>query len=368
MNGGRLSIDGDNITVAGQTAPSPGITLIKTNLNVTGNNIVVSHIAIQRGTGASISDTANIRGDNIVFDHVSTWWGTDEVLSIHGSDNVTLYKSIIAEGLQFAGHEDGEHSKGSLINNSPTRLAMVGTLYANNAARSPRIDGGEIFLANHVVHNWGRFWDEPLGSGNKVFNQSELESCTICFNKAIQIRSGNNATLVNSVAVRGPDGFDGQYFISGHAGKGNLFEENNMIVDQSGNPLTVVNPAEINELSSPRIWPDGFEPLPTAEGFYEVLRTAGPRPGDRDFHHHRLITQIATQDIPGVSEIIDTEDEVGGYPAYKSSSRSLNNIPSTAEARRIWLDEMEDAIAVDRDIDLSYLYGLVGSVGDDRLR
>lgn len=367
LNGSGISVGGSNVTIAGQTAPSPGITLIRGNFSVSGDDIVVSHIAVQLGDGPKTTDASNISGSNVVYDHVSVWWGTDETLSLHGVNNVTLFKSIVAEALQFSGHRDGEHSKGSLINNSPKKLSLIGSFYANNAARNPRVDGGEVFFGNHVVHNWGPAWDEPAGSAAKVYNEAELANCTECFNKAIKIRGGCNASLVNSVAFRGPDTKDGQFFISGHVGNGHVFEMGSIIIDQVGNPLTVINPAELTTLSSPAIFPEGFEPLPAEEGFYEALRTVGPRPGDRDANHARLIRQVAEADTSR-SEIIDSQDEVGGYPQYPATTRAISEIPEGAAARQAWLDQLEDELAVDRGIDLSRLYGLLGSAASDRLR
>jgi hypothetical protein len=39
--------------------------------------------------------------------------------------------------------------------------------------------------------------------------------------------------------------------------------------------------------------------------------------------------------------IIDSQDEVGGYPSRESTRRELGTIPGGVEARRQWLDRME---------------------------
>jgi pectate lyase/predicted neuraminidase/lysophospholipase L1-like esterase len=359
LDGDGISISEDNITIAGQTAPSPGITLIRGNLTARGSDIVVSHIAIQLGTDVGgYPDSSNITGDNVVFDHVSVYWGKDETLSIHGVNNVTLYKCLIAESLQFCGHEDGEHSKGSLINKSPTNLGMIGTLYAHNAMRNPRVDGGEIFLGNHVVYNWGPGWDHK---GDKVHSEEELLDCPQCFQKVVSIRSGCDATLVNSVAIQGPDSV-AEYYLAGHNGEGNGYVDGNIIIDPLGNPLSAVDESEISVLSSPPIWPDGYQPMPADEALYEVLRTAGSRPGDRDAHHARVVRSVAAGD----GDIPDSQDEVGGYPDYAETRHSLT-VPDGEAARQVWLDDLEDRIAVDTEIDLSGLYDLVGSAASDKL-
>jgi hypothetical protein len=356
-----ITIGGSNLTVAGQTAPSPGITLLRANFSADGSDIVVSHLAVQLGDGVDgWPDASNIRGSNVVFDHVSVFWGMDETLSIHGVNNVTLFKCLIAEGLQFTGHEDCEHSKGSLINNDCQSLSMIGTMYAHNALRSPRVDGGEIFLGNHLVYNWGPGWDHQ---GDQVCSEEELVDCPQCFNKVVSARSGCNVTLVNSVAIQGPESL-AEYFLAGHNGDANGYLAENIIIDPAGNPLQGADESDITVLSSPPLWPDGYVPMPADEALYEGLRTVGPRPGDRDTHHARVVRTMAD----GNGAIIDSVDEVGGYPSYAATSRPIDSIPDGVDARQAWLDELEDQIAVDRGLDLTRLYGLVGSEASDRLR
>jgi len=68
------------------------------------------------------------------------------------------------------------------------------------------------------------------------------------------------------------------------------------------------------------------------------------------------------------SEIIDSQDEVGGYPNPAPTSRPIGSIPDGAAARQAWLDDLEDQIAVDRSVNLSSLHSIVGSAASDRLR
>jgi transglutaminase/protease-like cytokinesis protein 3 len=64
--------------------------------------------------------------------------------------------------------------------------------------------------------------------------------------------------------------------------------------------------------------------------------------------------------------VIDSQTQVGGYPDYPETSRSLA-VPDGAAVRQEWLDSLEDEIAVDTSVDLSRLYTLVGSRASDRL-
>ena len=326
---GNIKIASSNITIAGQTAPSPGISILRSNVSASGKDIVVSHITVLLGTGAAgYPDAANISGSNIVFDHVGIFWGKDETLSIHGVSNATLYKCIIGESLQFSGHSDGEHSKGSLINKNVSKLCIIGTLFGHNAMRNPRVDGGEIFLGNHVVYNWGPGWDHV---GAKVKSENDLLTCTHCFNKVVHI-GGTNATLVNSVAIQGPDS-KAEHFLAGtHSSGGQAYVEGNIIIDSTGKPLNVVDTPKITVLTSPPLWPTGYTPIPTEEAFYQTLRTAGSRPGDRDYHYSQFIQTIAD----GNGDIIDSQDEVGGYPKHAATSRPIGSIPDGEAARQAW--------------------------------
>ena len=340
---------GSNVTIAGQTAPSPGITLIRANFSADGDNSVVSHITILLGDDTNgEKDVANIRGDNVVFDHVTVAWSIDEVLSIHGVHNVTLYKCIIAEGLQYAGHGDGEHSKGSLINNSPSNLSLIGCLYAHNAMRNPRCDRGEIFIANQVNYNWTTGWDEPEPHW---------------FDWVVHVYDGVNVSFVGNVALQGPESI-GEIYLDGHISSTNYaYMDDNIIKDRAGNDLQVYDPNDIVVLDAPPLWPSGFEALPAHESLYENLRTVGSRPGDRDAHNSRIVKTVANGD----GAVIDSQDEVGGYPDYPGTTRSLI-VPDGAEARQEWLDSLEDVIAVDTSVDLSRLYNMVGSEASDILR
>ena len=348
-----------NVTIAGQTAPYPGITIIKGNVRTNTSDIVVSHITHHLGSQVDgYPDAWNVKGTNIVLDHVAVYWGKDETLVVGSSDDITLYKCIIAEGLQFTGHEDGEHSKGLHLQSGNTRVSVIGSLSVHSALRNPRMDGGEAFLGNYVLYNWGPGWDHR---GDKITSDSEIPGCTQCYNYAVSARRNGYITLVGSVALQGPESV-GEYFLSGHYGENAYaYINDNIIKDRNGNDLIMTDPA-ITVQNTPVVWPEGIDLLPADEALYEVLRTVGPQPGRRNNHNARIVKSVAE----GTGKIIDSEEEVGGYPDYTPTRRSIT-VPDGAEARQAWLDELEDEIAVDTSIDLSKLYEMVGSRDSDRL-
>ena len=51
-----------------------------------------------------------------------------------------------------------------------------------------------------------------------------------------------------------------------------------------------------------------------------MLANAGARPWDRDQHDVRVFADVAE----GRGEIIDSQEEVGGYPAYEPTARAFD--------------------------------------------
>ena len=78
------------LTIAGQTAPSPGITIIRGAIYVRTHNILMQHLRVRPGdagepkqSGWSPDGISTFGGNayNIVIDHCSISWAVDENLS-----------------------------------------------------------------------------------------------------------------------------------------------------------------------------------------------------------------------------------------------------------------------------------------------
>ncbi|MBQ4296367.1 MAG: pectate lyase, partial [Prevotella sp.] len=111
-----LSI-GDNTTIAGQTAPYPGITLRYYTVRP-GNNNIIRFIRIRRGEEKDLNDGAdaiwNREKSSIILDHCSFSWSIDEVASFYDNNNFTMQWCTIAESLVDAGHGKGAHGYGGI--------------------------------------------------------------------------------------------------------------------------------------------------------------------------------------------------------------------------------------------------------------
>lgn len=108
---------GDNITILGQTAPSPGITLRYYTVQPGSNNII-RFLRIRRGEEKDINDGADATWQRyktgIIFDHCSFSWSIDEVASFYDNNNFTMQWCTVAESLTNPGHSKGAHGYGGI--------------------------------------------------------------------------------------------------------------------------------------------------------------------------------------------------------------------------------------------------------------
>lgn len=118
-----LIIRNSNITIAGQTAPSPGIALHGSGVLCKASNVLVQHLRVRPGDRWASLSTVNTTTNrdavdvdpgndtdvvsNVVFDHCTFGWSLDEISNLwHGWDNVTFNKCIFAEPLHNSIHLD----------------------------------------------------------------------------------------------------------------------------------------------------------------------------------------------------------------------------------------------------------------------
>ena len=362
LQGRSLDVRHPWVTVAGQTAPDPGITLIRGSLTVETHDVVIQHIAVRPGDGGAGSvrglaqsewapDALGAHRGNagpvhhVVFDHCSATWAIDENLSASGpadmdstrdpdvtSHDITLRFCLIAEGLSHATHPKGEHSKGTLVHDGVRNVVIVGCLYAHNRERNPRLKGGTTsIVAGNVMYNWG---SACVGVG-KHGNRKELQP--------------SETVLVGNVAIAGADTHS-QVLVKSVDPGGRVFLRDNVAVAANGAVLPMTDDGVV-PLPSPRDLPD-IHPWDAAA---HVLRSAGARPAHRDPIDARIVRSV----IDGTGRIIDSQEQVGGYPVRAQTNRVLS-VPDGADARRKWLESLSNALVDDTTLDLAALWKRVG--------
>jgi hypothetical protein len=329
-----LQITEPFVTIAGQTAPSPGITLIRGGIDVRGHDVIIQHLRIRPGSGGGARASgwgedaiSTVAAWQVIVDHCSLTWATDENLSASGprftgngpddwhegtSHRITFSHNIIAEGLADSTHPKFEHSKGSLIHDNVTGLLIYGNLYAHNFERNPLFKGG---VHGTIVNN---FIYDP-GPRALHYNLQALEWGTV---KPVNGRM----TAVGNVLREGPSTPTPLAFLMiGGEGDLDFHGSDNIAVNRIGEAVPMLgryttSTAKIIETAQPLDWPDELVARPAHEVEFWVLGNAGARPWDRDLHDVRVTANAAE----GRGWIIDNEEEVGGYPVQEESRRAFD--------------------------------------------
>lgn len=323
------------LTIAGQTAPSPGITIIRGGMDVSAHDVIMQHIRIKSGEAGHAkksgweedSFSTQAGAWNVIVDHCSLTWATDENMSASGprftgqtpdewragaSHRITFSNNIVAESLAYSTHYKIEHSKGSLIHDNTSDILIVGNLYAHNYERNPLFKGGvRGVIVNNLIYDPGQ---RALHYNLMAEEWKDHE---------FQI---GQMVAVGNVLRAGPSTPDQLAFLEiGGYGDLEFYGRDNIAVDRIGRPLPMfgrytTSPARIIMAKKPPLWPPNLVLIPAADVQRSVLAKAGARPWDRDYDDVRLIADVAE----GRGEIIDSQDDIHGYPNPKPTSRPFN--------------------------------------------
>jgi len=328
-----LRISEPYITVAGQTAPSPGITMIRGSLEITAHDVLIQHIRLRigdagmpKGSGYEPEMTVSA-AHHVVIDHCSVSWGVDENLSISGprydgpeatSHDVTISNCFITEGLSSSTHSKGIHSMGTLVHDNCTQVAIIGNFYAHNDERNPWFKGGTTgIIVNNVIYNPGK-WAIRLGLVSGEWYQKTFPA----FPKV---------SVVGNVLKFGVNTPPRQILVSGNEW-GEAYCLDNLVLGRPDNAQVITGPM-MKPLASAPLWPQGLVAMPVKAVIDHVMYHSGARPRNRDKTDIRLVTDF----FAGSGKIIDSQNDVGGYPMEAPKYRALS-IPQTGVDE--WLAEL----------------------------
>ena len=338
--GGAIDLDRDNIeirepflTIAGQTAPSPGVTLIRGGVDIRTHDVVIRHLRVRVGDADQpkfsweTDAMGTISASDVIVDHCSLEWGIDENLSASGkrfigntpdewranvSHRITFSNNIIAEGLAHATHPKGEHSKGSLIHDNVTDILIVGNLYAHNFERNPLFKGGARgMVVNNLIYDPG---------------QRAVHYNLIAEEWGEHPYQTGRLALIGNVLRGGLSTVAGlPLFTLGGSGDVELYAADNVAVDRFGNPLPQTGrhttaPAKIIELATAPALPEGVRLLNAAQVQDAVIDGAGARPWDRDHDDARIVADT----VEGRGRIIDSQKDVNGYTPAKETHEKFD--------------------------------------------
>ncbi len=200
-----LVFKGSNITILGQTAPSPGITLRYYTVRPNGNNIIMRFIRIRRGEEKNVNDgadaiwTRNYTG--MILDHCSFSWSIDEVASFYDNNNFTMQWCTIAESLIHPGHSKGPHGYGGIWGGKLASFHHNLICHVDN--RSPRFNGARYdwtgYTSNKLYSQYN--WKNAVQAENVDFRNCVVYNCG---NGCYGGPGGGQINMVNNYFKTGP--------------------------------------------------------------------------------------------------------------------------------------------------------------------
>ena len=255
-----------NTTIAGQTAPAPGITLRYYTVRPNGNNIIMRYIRIRRGEEKDVNEGAdatwarNFKG--LILDHCSFSWSIDEVASYYDNRDFTMQWCSVAEALNNAGHGKGAHGYGGIWGGKQASFHHNLIAHVNN--RAPRLNGARygwdgydktkyintidaerVDLRNCVMYNWGNGNGAYAGQGgyhNIVNNYYKAGPSTKNKTRVFQCGHTNNDKDDNGKKID-PKGTHiyGHFYINGNyvtaASSPANYDWNGVIIDDGNTTI-----------------------------------------------------------------------------------------------------------------------------------
>lgn len=193
----------DNITIAGQTAPYPGITLRYFTVRPGANNII-RFIRIRRGEEKDVNEGADALWQRektlMMLDHCSFSWSIDEVASFYDNNNFTMQWCTIGESLNNAGHDKGAHGYGGIWGGKLASFHHNMILHVNN--RSPRFNGARYnwsgYTSNKLYSTYN--WENTLQAENVDFRNCVIYNADGCYGGP----GGGQINMVNNYYKSGP--------------------------------------------------------------------------------------------------------------------------------------------------------------------
>ncbi len=361
------------ITIAGQTAPSPGINIRGWPLVITTSHVVVQHLRFRTGTGgmplggwgtiqSGMDGGIGYSSSHVILDHVSVAWNMYMNWLIFSSDSSVL-DSIGAFGLDRGGSYTG---MGGAIRERATHAR---NLYVHNSHRQPITGpGGQIAslgsMFNNVIYGSGpgdeaedytftMFWPNSCGGGHSTDTDAKHSS---------YLAYVNNVVIPSQGIGNGSSTSQKPFFLN--INRDNLTYQRHELwmrgnqsphlkdgftgPDEDGQwagvlPSTVCNNlgsryAGVTDLNTLRsALAPSAEPSWHAQFNYSILATedvpafvfanAGARPLDRDRVDQAAVAQAQaglTRDTNNMGGRVKSESDMGGHPILAQHIRLLD--------------------------------------------
>lgn len=380
-----LKITNDNITIAGQTAPGDGICLKNYSLVISADNVIIRYIRSRMGDEkANQSDAIWGRNNsNIIIDHCSLSWSTDECGSFYDNDNFTMQWCMLSESLRISVHDKGTHGYGGIWGGH--KATFHHNLLAHHDSRNPRFNGSRytgnpdielVDFRNNVIYNWGgnSGYAGEGGSFNMVNNYYKPGPAT---SNGVKTRifapDPDNGSNSNVAGTHGYFYVDGNYMYNSSA----VTADNWLGITPNGGltDADVKSNAEFNK---------GQITTHTAEDAFDMVLNYVGASLHRDAVDARIVNETSTGTTTYLGSstgtartgLIDTQTDVGGWPAYNSTTAPTDTdsdgMPDTWEdANGLNKNNAADGIGYDKSTFYTnvevYINGLVESITQSQI-
>lgn len=333
-----LTIKNGNLTIAGQTAPGDGITIARRGVYIDkAQNVIIRFIRVRLGDlyprdnnlTTFESDAFECRyATGIIIDHCSFSWSIDETATAYNNRDFTMQWCISSEALNDSFHSKGSHGYGGIWGGK--NATFHHNLIAHHRSRLPRFNGaryddyaqwgdGEVDHRHNVIYNWAdnsAYGAEPNKNGFKPkYN---------IVGNVYKPGPATRSSRVDRILEVYPDALSGtvaSFNVEGNYVFGTLgtSRDNWQGVDN-------IPPAELPgaRFDEPFPMPE-VEYFPALEAYHQVLAHVGASFPKRDSVDERLINEVRTGTATyGNNGLIDSQDEVGGYPVLESLPAPLD--------------------------------------------
>ena len=207
-----LTITKGNITIAGQTAPGSGITLVngpdndRPSLKIKAENVIVQYLKIRTGDAMKQNPdesdnqvdavTVTNGGKRVILDHLSLSWAIDETIQLWSAQDVTVQKCIISESLTYSIHPNTikkkqahgcailvgqEDIKKGITRRPGGNVSIYQNLMAHNSRRNPRVQCElPVEVTNNIIYNsggapWGLHQPIVVADDSVMFDDGSVE-------------------------------------------------------------------------------------------------------------------------------------------------------------------------------------------------
>ncbi|MFO0596671.1 MAG: hypothetical protein U0228_15245 [Myxococcaceae bacterium] len=334
----NLEIINGQLTIAGQTAPSPGILIRGAGLLIRASDVLVQHLRVRVGDDPSgpryvdrdalqIVSFGSSVARRVVIDHCSFSWSVDEVISVWsdsgldaGFDDVTLRSNVFSEPLNDSFHttlEDGGgvtelHGFGPILGGDPNpngHVDLVGNLFAFNVSRNPLSGATNLALVNNVIYGV-----DQLGATQLLAYDADPTSSSVVGNVYRRAVS----PVIRLTAL--PPG--SRVYLADNLAPGALSDQWSEVEFFMGGSRAAL------EVTSPPAWPSGLVAQPASATLASVLANAGARPVDRDAVDARVVASV-NANTGTVINCVSADGSPrcaangGGWPVLAQNTRPL---------------------------------------------